>query len=159
MVTSNCEFIWRTLRGHGVPGEYADDAAQQVFLIASQKLDLIIGGSERAFLYSTARGVAANARRSISRSCVDADEGLLAHMVDDSPDPERQAQRTEGRRLLERILANMDEDARNVFVLFELEGLTSLEIAALLEIPVGTVASRLRRARQELRLAANVAGQ
>jgi len=43
----------------------------------------------------------------------------------------------------------MDEPSRTVFVLFELEGFTFTEIAELLEIPRGTVASRLRRARTE----------
>jgi len=42
----------------------------------------------------------------------------------------------------------MPEELSSVFVLFELEGMTSIEIAALLEIPVGTAASRLRRARE-----------
>jgi RNA polymerase sigma-70 factor (ECF subfamily) len=153
MVTSNFEFIWRTLRGLGVPASNADDAAQQVFLIASQKLDAITLGSERAFLFSTARGVAANARRSISRSREQTDESALAQRVDDAPDPEEAAQSAQGKKLLERVLAGMTEDLRTVFVLFELEGLTSVEIAELLSIPVGTAASRLRRAREEFQLA------
>lgn len=147
MVLSNFEFIWRTLRGHGIPARAVDDATQRVFLIASRKLDSIVAGSERAFLYSTARGVAANVRRTLSRSREDTDEGLLARAVDGKPDPEQEAQRSESKRLLEQILGAMEEDARDVFVLFELEGFTSAEIAALLGIPVGTVASRLRRAR------------
>ncbi len=153
MVTTNFEFIWRTLRGLGVPASAADDAAQQVFLIASQKLDAITVGSERAFLFSTARGVAANARRSISRSREQADDNVLAQSVDEAPDPEQAAQKSQGKKLLERVLGEMTEDLKTVFVLFELEGLTSVEIAALLEIPVGTAASRLRRAREEFQLA------
>ena len=153
MVTTNFEFIWRTLRGLGVPASGADDAAQQVFLIASQKLDAITPGSERSFLFSTARGVAANARRSLSRSREQVDEGALAQSIDDAPDPEQAAQKNQGKKLLERVLAGMTEDLRTVFVLFELEGLTSVEIAALLDIPVGTAASRLRRAREEFQLA------
>jgi RNA polymerase sigma-70 factor (ECF subfamily) len=153
MVTANFEFIWRTLRGLGVPQSGADDAAQQVFLIASQKLESIGPGCERAFLFSTARGVAANARRAIVRNREQPDESALAHKVDEAPDPEVVAQKNQGKKLLERILAGMTEDLRTVFILFELEGLTSVEIAALLEIPVGTAASRLRRAREEFQLA------
>jgi RNA polymerase sigma-70 factor (ECF subfamily) len=41
----------------------------------------------------------------------------------------------------------MSDDVRSVFVLFELEGLTAVEIAELMDVPVGTVASRLRRGR------------
>ncbi len=153
MVTANFEFIWRSVRALGVPASSADDAAQQVFLIASQKLDAIATGSERAFLFSTARGVAANARRSISRSREQADESALAHSVDEAPDPEAAAQQTQGKKLLERVLAGMTEDLRTVFVLFELEGMTSVEIASVLDIPVGTAASRLRRAREAFQLA------
>ncbi len=152
MVAAHFEFIWRSLRGLGVPQGSVDDAAQQVFWIASQKLDAIQVGSERAFLFSTARGVAANARRSRIRSR-ETDDAPLATMADGAPDPEQAAQRSQAKKLLERVLAEMEEDTRTVFVLFELEGLTSTEIAELLSIPVGTAASRLRRAREEFQLA------
>ena len=49
------------------------------------------------------------------------------------------------------MLANIPESLRTVFVLFELEGMDTLEVAAHLGIPRGTVASRLRRARAQLR--------
>lgn len=151
MVASHFELIWRSLRGLGVPPGSVDDAAQQVFWIASQKLDAIQIGSERAFLFSTARGVAANARRSRNRSR-ETDDSAFATMADGAPDPEQAAVRSQAKKLLERVLAGMDEDTRSVFVLFELEGLTSVEIADVLGIPVGTAASRLRRAREQFQL-------
>jgi RNA polymerase sigma-70 factor (ECF subfamily) len=49
---------------------------------------------------------------------------------------------------LERGLLHLNLDERAVFVLFELEGATTTEIASSLELPLGTVYSRLRRARQ-----------
>jgi RNA polymerase sigma-70 factor (ECF subfamily) len=153
MVDAHFEFIWRSLRGLGVPAANVDDAAQQVFWIAAQKLDRITVGSERAFLFSTARGVAANARRARARSREQADDGTLELMSDASLDPEQAAQKSQAKQLLERILSEMNDDLRTVFVLFELEGLTSVEIAELLSIPIGTAASRLRRAREEFQLA------
>ncbi len=153
MVDSHYEFIWRTLRGLGVPAANVDDATQQVFWIAAQKLDLITTGRERAFLFSTARGVAANARRATKRNREQGDEGSLELVTDAAPDPEQAAERSQAKRLLEKVLADMNEDLRTVFVLFELEGLTSVEISELLSIPVGTAASRLRRAREEFQLA------
>jgi len=153
MVDAHFEFIWRSLRGLGVPAANVDDAAQQVFWIAAQKLDVITVGSERAFLFSTARGVAANARRARARSREQADDGALELMTDGALDPEEAAQKSQAKRVLERILSEMSDDLRTVFVLFELEGLTSVEIAELLSIPVGTAASRLRRAREEFQLA------
>ena len=50
------------------------------------------------------------------------------------------------------LSAKVDPDLAEVFVMFELEGLSSPEIAASLEIPLGTVASRLRRAREQFRV-------
>ena len=54
--------------------------------------------------------------------------------------------------LCDLALSKVDPDLAEVFVLFEVEGLSSPEIAASLEIPLGTVASRLRRAREQFRL-------
>jgi len=150
MVTANFDFIWRSLRGLGVPASSADDATQQVFLIASSKLESIAAGAERAFLFSTARGVASNLRRSIARRREDAaDVGALALAADGAPDPEQALAAAQGKKLLEEVLEALPEDLRTVFVLFELEGLTTVAIAELLEVPVGTAASRLRRAREE----------
>jgi DNA-directed RNA polymerase specialized sigma24 family protein len=53
-----------------------------------------------------------------------------------------------GARLLLRLLADLDENKREVFLLTELEGFTAPEIAEALEIPVNTVYSRLRTARE-----------
>jgi RNA polymerase sigma-70 factor (ECF subfamily) len=148
MVQQHFDFIWRSLRALGLSAASADDACQQVFIIASRKLELIAAGSERSFLFATARGVAANARRANIRNREDADERALEGEIDRAPDPEQVATRNEAKRLLEMILAGMAEDVRTVFVLFELEGMTTAEIAELLALPMGTVASRLRRARE-----------
>jgi RNA polymerase sigma-70 factor (ECF subfamily) len=148
MVDEHFDFIWRTLRGLGVPAASSDDACQQVFLIASRKLRFIAAGCERSFLFATARGVAANARRASARSRETPDESALAHEIDSAPDPEEAASRNQARALLEAILASMKEERRIVFVLYELEGLTMTEIATLLSLRMGTVASRLRRARE-----------
>jgi RNA polymerase sigma-70 factor (ECF subfamily) len=51
--------------------------------------------------------------------------------------------------MLDRVLADMDLDLRAVFVLYEIEEVTMAEIATVLQIPPGTVASRLRRARED----------
>ena len=67
LVDDNFNFIWRYLRGLGVPESEVDDATQQVFVVASQKVASIEPGSERSFLVGTAHGVAANARRADAR--------------------------------------------------------------------------------------------
>ncbi len=148
MVMTHFDFIWRSLRGFGVPQMDTDDATQHVFWVASQKIDAITVGSERSFLFATARGVAANVRRARTRKREVFDESSFALRPDESPDPEEQLQRREAVALLEEALEEMPQELREVFVLFELEGLTSGDIARLLDIPTGTAASRLRRARE-----------
>lgn len=154
MVDTNFDFIWRSLRGLGVPASSIDDAAQQVFWTASQKLSTIAVGSERSFLFATARGIASNARRSQLRNRELLDDDAIATHVDRAPDPEQVAASREARRLLDRILDGLSEELRTVFLLYELEGQTMAEIASLLGTPMGTVASRLRRAREEFQNAA-----
>jgi RNA polymerase sigma-70 factor (ECF subfamily) len=149
MVEGSFDFVWRSLRALGVREAAVDDAAQHVFVVASQKMADIPVGGERAFLFGTVVGVAANARRRQANEREIADEAALETALDQRLDPEEDVARREQCRILERILDDMPEDLRVVFVLFELEGLTSIEIAAMLDIPVGTAASRLRRARED----------
>jgi RNA polymerase sigma-70 factor (ECF subfamily) len=142
------QIIWRTLRRMGFSPEAAADHTQQAYLIALERLDRILPGSERAFLFSTAiffgRTVLRKERRMELTDDVDAgsDEGASARGLD---------QRQVALQLLERILEGMDPDLVSVFTLYEIEGLSSPEIAELLSIPLGTVASRLRRARESFR--------
>jgi RNA polymerase sigma-70 factor (ECF subfamily) len=148
LVDAEFAFIWRSLRGLGIPAHSVDDAAQHVFWIAAQKLDSIAAGSERAFLFSTALGVSANARRALQRSREVPDEDALGAQVDEAPDAEALLAMKEERATLDRVLDEMPDELRTVFVLFVLEGTPTPEIAGLLGLPSGTVASRLRRARE-----------
>ncbi len=154
IVRAEFDFIWRALRGLGVPSANVDDAAQQVFLVAAQKLDSITEGSERSFLFATARGIAANARRARSRSREVADDDTLTVQPDTAPDPEQLTAQKRAREMLDRILESLPEDVRTVFVLYELEGLTMAQIADVTSLPPGTVASRLRRGREAFEAAA-----
>lgn len=154
MVNANFEFIWRSLRGLGVPPSSVDDAAQQVFLVAAQKIAAIAEGSERAFLYATARGIASNARRSRARNREVEDAPALEAHPDAAPDPEQMASSNRARAILQRILEDMPDELREVFVLYELEGMTTAAIAEMVGVPAGTAASRLRRAREVFQAAA-----
>jgi RNA polymerase sigma-70 factor (ECF subfamily) len=151
MVDLHFDFVWRALRGLGVLNGDADDAAQQVFVVALAKLDAILPGNERAFLFGTALGVAANARRGRARKREVPDDDTLRGRADAAPDPEETLRRKQARQRLDGILAAMPVDLRTVFVLFELEALTMAEIAEMLDLAPGTVASRLRRAREDFR--------
>src|SRR5688572_15014819 len=148
LFTTHFDFIWRSLRRFGLSDDRADDAAQQVFMIASRKLDAIKEGSERSFLFGTAMRVASDIRKSapVRREVVREDVGID---LEGGARPDDLLEQRRAREMLDRVLDGMELDLRAVFVLFELEEMSTTEIASLLSIPHGTVASRLRRARED----------
>lgn len=145
LVSDHLPFVWRSLRRFGVPLAEVDDAAQRVFMIASERLASIKIGSERSFLTAVALKVASHTRRANQRRAAAHQRFLEYQSV--ALAPEGFAQQAEARDLLDSVLNRMPEDLRAVFVLFEFEELTIDEVAELLSLPRGTVATRLRRAR------------
>jgi len=144
-------FTWRVLRRYGLAPADADDAAQKVFLIAVDRLAEIQAGTERAFLFQTARHVASKVHRSVQRRRDATGEGVdTGEAAAQLPAPDDLLDRRRARDLLDRILGELPDEFRAVLVLFEIEGMPAPEIAEALSIPVGTVASRLRRARAEV---------
>jgi RNA polymerase sigma-70 factor (ECF subfamily) len=151
LVEGQYEFVWRQVRRLGVRDGDADDAAQQVFLVAARKLDQIREGCERSFLYQTALRVSSDYRRSSKRRY----ESSLSDLPDQQNRDDRQPSTDElldlhrARQRLDEVLDQLPMELRAVFVLHELEQTTMADIAELLNLPSGTVASRLRRARQQ----------
>jgi RNA polymerase sigma-70 factor (ECF subfamily) len=140
--------VWRMLRRHGVAKGDADDAAQRVFLVFSRRLEATPVEHELASLMRTAVFVASETRRSQRRRREDFDPGFEAHVAG-GPTPDVALEEREAVAALDAILSQMDDALRTVFILFELEEMTMATIAATLELPPGTVASRLRRAREQ----------
>jgi RNA polymerase sigma-70 factor (ECF subfamily) len=140
--------IWRLLRRFGVPPSQADDATQQVFLILAERMADVREGSERAFLFGTALRTASTLRRTGKREFLTEHADLEPSQF---PGTDELADQRRARQALDAILQLMDADLRTVFVLYELQQFTSVEIADILGIPIGTAASRLRRARQQFR--------
>jgi len=149
IVRAHYGFVWRVLRRFGLSPSDADDGAQGVFLVVARRYADIEPGRERAFLFRTAMHVAAKAQRSKRRRPEDAD-AECGEGPSESPRPDDLVEQHRARALLDRVLADMEVELKAVLVLFEIEGLTMAEIAEALDIPQGTVASRLRRARAEL---------
>ncbi len=148
LMDAQLDFVWRSLRRLGVPFGSVDDATQQVWLIAARKLPEIALGSERAFLFGTALRVASDARRRAARQReVTSFESF--EVVDPAPRADEIIGQRQARSILDEILEHLPEELRAVFILYELEEQTAAEIAAVLGLPPGTVASRLRRARTE----------
>jgi RNA polymerase sigma-70 factor (ECF subfamily) len=147
VVEAHFDTLWRFLRRLGVAEPDVDDAVQEVILVLTRKLESIEIGRERSFVMSTAFRVASDARRRARRRReVDAEQ--LLDLPSTAADPEASAQNQQMRLLLARVLEELSLDLRAVFVLYELEDFTMAEIAQTLQLPPGTVASRLRRARE-----------
>jgi RNA polymerase sigma-70 factor (ECF subfamily) len=140
--------VWRVLWRRGLSPEAVEDATQETFLLAAERLEDIQPESERSFLISAALRVAHTLGRKVVRWQLDEDmDQRLAATADT-------AEKGADRQLCDLVLSKVDADLVEVFVLYEIEELTSPEIAKLLEIPLGSVASRLRRAREQFRAAA-----
>ncbi len=150
LIDAHFDFVWRQLRRQGLSAADADDAAQEVFVIAARRIGTIEPGQERSFLYGTAVRVFRNVRRSQRRRRVAVEAAAEPPaFLPPAPDVELEAERARG--LLDELLQALPDELRRVLVLAEIEELAAPRIAELEGIPVGTVASRLRRARHRFR--------
>lgn len=141
--------VFRIVRRLGVPDGDADDAVQRVFLVAARRLDEVEEGRERAWLAGVASRTASELRRR-APARRELPVGDAPERSSETPGPEDLLLARERLEELDAILLGMTDDLRSVLVLSELEGCTAAEVAAALGIPAGTVASRLRRAREAL---------
>jgi RNA polymerase sigma-70 factor (ECF subfamily) len=153
MYEGNFALVWRMLHRLGVPPAMVDDAAGQVFLVATHKIARIKVGFERSFLLGVAVRVAADARRNrnAGREVIDPD---LDARQDPSPLATELLDDKRALEVLDAVLESMPFDLRTVFILYEIEGISTHDIAPMLGLPRGTVVSRLRRAREAFQASA-----
>lgn len=127
-----------------------DDLTQDVFLVVERRLADFRGGSMAAWLYGIARKTVSDQRRRAWfrrwLRGVDPDE-LQAHGA--IGDPSETLERREARRVLASILNQLSAVRRSTFILFEIEGYSGEEIAALEGVSVNTVYTRLHHARKD----------
>jgi RNA polymerase sigma-70 factor (ECF subfamily) len=157
MVENHFETVWRALQRLGVPETRLEDSAQQVFLVASRRLDDITRGDDRGYLLEVVLRVTLEARRVLTRESrevlIDGQE-LDATSLGARPcAPDEALEQKQALARLAAVLDKMSEELREAFILFEFGELSALEVASVLEVPVGTVASRVRLARARLRRA------
>ena len=139
--------------------EEAADQAQEAFLKAWQGLNAFQGESSfSTWLYRLTANVCIDYLRRRNRRLgvesavsLDDEEAGWAEPADWEQDPHRQLERAERSRAVERGLAALPEHFRQVLVLREVAGLSYQEIGAALNLDLGTVKSRLARARLALR--------
>jgi RNA polymerase sigma-70 factor (ECF subfamily) len=147
----HADFVAGFVHRLGVPAPELDDVLQEVFLVAHRRGGFRQLGAARptTWLAEIAIRVASASRRRKRRSREDADMKGVSHAASDDVGAVRVLEANEAMQRVQRALDSLDEDKRAAFVLYELEGESCAAIAAGLGIPVGTVYSRLHKARQE----------
>src|SRR6186713_3298230 len=145
-------YVWRCLRSLGVRDAQLEDALQDVFIVVQRRLPEFDGrAAVRTWLYAIALRIARKYRERARREPA----SLEAARERDSELP-RPTAGEGGDRALERerlalarrALSSLDDDKREVFVLARVEQMSAPEIADVLGIPLNTVYSRLRLARE-----------
>lgn len=143
-------YVVRCMRSLGVRDAALDDAVQDVFLVVQDKLGGFDGACAlRTWLYAIVLRVA---RRYRERAAKANARSSSAEPVSQARTDEH-AERNQRLLLARRALEALDDDKREVFVLAQIEEMSAPEIAQVMGLPVNTVYSRLRAARQEFEAA------
>ncbi len=149
------DHVWLTLRRLGVVERELDDATHNVFVVVHRRLsDFDTERAVKPWLSGIAYRVAADERRRARHRREALGHPAMDLRASERPGPERALAARQARSLVHQALETLDLGQRAVFVMAELDGSSGPEIAAALEVPLNTVYSRLRAARQ--RFAATV---
>jgi RNA polymerase sigma factor (sigma-70 family) len=130
-------------------GHDAEDVVQEAFLKAFKALDSFRGGDARGWTLSIVRNTAMNFLRDRKGKGAAPLDGQM-DPPDRAPNAERAMLEESRRRQVWQAIARLEPEFREALILREIEGLSYKEIAAVLDVPTGTVMSRLSRARQRL---------
>lgn len=142
--------VERWLRAMGIPPSEREDVAQEAFLVVRRKLAAFDGRNLAGWLFRiTERTASDHRRRSWFRRFWRRGHDDVDRLEWAGAGPAESLERMEAQRRLARVLARMSEKRRTALVLFEIEGYSGEEIAAILDIPVATVWTRLHHARKE----------
>ena len=129
----------------------AEYVVQEACLRAFKFVDSFRGGDSRAWLLRIVRNTCYTWLRQNREAAASVPfEETLTNLSDDAADPEAAVFQAVDTQLLRRALAELPVEFREVIILRELEGLSYKEIASIIDAPMGTVMSRLARARQWL---------
>lgn len=150
-------FVWRVLRRLGVAEADVEDVCQEVFSAVYRQLPSFEGRSKLStWIYAIARNHAARYRQRAHRRYEEPMAAPPEPLDDEGPD--RQLEQRRARQLLDRLLDSLDDDKREVFVLYEVEGLGMREVVEIVGCPLQTGYSRLHAARTAVRAAARAMG-
>jgi RNA polymerase sigma-70 factor (ECF subfamily) len=146
------DYVWNTLRRLGVREADLEDLVHDVFLKVHQhRADYDPSRPFKPWAFSFAYRVAADYRR-LARHRVEVFEGQK-EAADPGATPERQLQAAQDWQLVHAALDSVSLQRRAVFVMHDIDGESAPQIAGALGIPLNTVYSRLRVARQDFAVA------
>jgi RNA polymerase sigma-70 factor (ECF subfamily) len=145
-------YAWRVLRRLGVSEADANDVCQEVFITVHRRLSEFEGRSSiRTWVYEICVRCAADYRKRMRRrrdvACASPPEVMV------EAGQEHEASVREAMAVLDRLLDGIDDDKREVFVLYEVEELPMVDIAEAVGCPLQTAYSRLHAARREVEAA------
>lgn len=135
----------------------ADDVVQEAFLRAFRGFDSLRGADARGWLLAIVRNCHATAlkqqqRRGFVPLPEEHDAQFGSETIAAVPDPETASAAEDDNRTLARLIAALPEEHREVLLLREMEDMSYGEIATVTQVPIGTVMSRLSRARAALKV-------
>ncbi|MEZ4232564.1 MAG: sigma-70 family RNA polymerase sigma factor [Polyangiaceae bacterium] len=149
VIRAHGPYVGRSLRYLGVSEADLDDVAQEVFLVVHRRLGDFEGRSSlRTWLYGICLKVASSHRRRVERRR----EAGLGEAPEEPVSGGQQSalERAEARRRMQRVLADLDEEQREVFVLYEIERVAMKDVAELLGCPLQTAYYRHQTARKKV---------
>ena len=133
----------------------AEDVAQETFISAYRSLGRFRGGNLKSWIMRIAangsRDVLRRRRRRSESSLEESLESPSFQPVSDDVSPDEAAQRSELNAEIQRAILTLSFDQRTALVLVDVQGLSYVEAAEAMEVSVGTVKSRLSRARSRVR--------
>ena len=155
--------VYSTLFGMLGNRQDAEDVTQETFITAFRKLDKF---ERRSSFYTWLHRIAFNAAIDLQRRKKRTKNQFVSSEMIDTAEPTGQNTASPASIVMAKetvsqvqlALSRLDEERRNIIVLRDLQGIDYAEIASMLDIPVGTVRSRLHRARIELREILNAMG-
>jgi RNA polymerase sigma-70 factor (ECF subfamily) len=147
------DYVWNVVRRMGVPQSDAEDVVQEVFVTVYRRLSEFEGRAQlKTWVFAIAVHFVQHYFRTHVRKPGDraAPKGTEIHALADQREngPASEVERLERYDALDRVLAQLDEAKRLVFVLAELEQMSLSEIGEIVGANANTVATRLRAARQ-----------
>lgn len=144
--------VSRWVRALGAAEADRDDLVQETFLVVHRRLSDFDGQNVAGWLYQIARRKVRDHRRLlwVKHLFGKTSQPLLDAMLTTKQSALDELETKQKRELLAQLLEKLNEDQRAAFVLFEIEGSSGDEIAALMGVPVNTIWARIHKARKKL---------